>query len=332
MTTQNKALGGLLVAQLLLAGLTWWPTGDGAPPPRDLLGFPVDSITAITVSGRVTKDEVPEPDLVLTKTGSGWVITSSEDYPATEANMAPLLESLGKLTVRAPIAVKPESQASLEVADNAHTRKLDIQANGQHRVLYLGAGQGKSSHVRVDGEVETYEVKDVSAWSINTNANRYFDRDGFVKVPLDAVTAVSIDRPGEPSLALAKGADGAWTLPDHPEMALDQAATKGFVQQLLTVRMLEPGGRARKPEYGLDGGVVVHWTADEGGSPVSHQYTVGAEIASENGRRWVASDTHEWVVKALATNLSGALTGSVDKLLDKPVDLGAGGAAELPHP
>lgn len=320
MTTNNKALAGLLVVQVLLAGLTWWPSGDGQAEVRDLLGFPVDTIDTITIEGRMTKDEVPEAPVVLKKTPSGWVIASSEDYPATEANMEPLLESLGKLQVRNPIAIKEESQASLEVADTTHTRKVVVDAGAQHRVLYFGAGQGQSSHVRVEGEVETFDVKGISAWSINTNANRFFDRDAFLKVPVDAVSSVSVERPGQPPIAIAKTPEG-WTLTGQPDQPLDQAATRTFVQNLLTVRMLEPAGRERTPAMGFDRAVVVRWTADEGGGAASHEYLVGGEIEGENGRRWVASDGHEWVVKALSSNLASALTEPVDKLLDKPIDL-----------
>ncbi|MCA9489033.1 MAG: DUF4340 domain-containing protein [Myxococcales bacterium] len=320
MTTNNKALAGLLVVQVLLAGLTWWPTGSDDTEVRDLLGFPVDTIDTITIEGRLTKDEVPEPALVLKKAPTGWVIASSEGYPATDANVDPLLESLGKLHVRNPIAIKEESQASLEVAEANHTRKVTVDAGDQHRVLYFGAGQGQSAHVRLEGEVETFDVKGVSAWSINTNANRFFDRDGFIKVPVDTVSMVAVERP-DASFAIEKAADGMWVLQGRPEEPLDQAATRSFVQNLLTVRMLEPGGRDRTPAMGFDRAVVVRWTADEGGGPANHEYLVGAEIEGENGRRWVASDGQEWVVKALNSNLSSALTDTVDKLLDKPIDL-----------
>ncbi len=324
MNTPNKVLAGLAVAQIVLCGLTWMPRGDGASEPRDLLGFPVDQIASITIHGRTSKDEVAPKPAVLTRTegGAGWVLTSSDGFPAADANVQPLLEALGKLTVRNPIAVNEESQASLEVAPDAHTRKLEIVAkDGTKRVLFFGAAQGQTSHVRVDGEVETYDVKGVSAWSLANTDNRYFDRDGFVKVDPDKVRSVTIERPGQAPIELAKAAD-AWTLVGSEATPLDPAATRTFVQTLLTVRMLEPAGKERKPEYGLEGGTVVKWTVEEeGGATASHEYRVGADVAGENGRKYAVADTSPFVVKVLASNVKHATEEPVDKLLDQPLEL-----------
>ncbi|MEQ1567044.1 MAG: DUF4340 domain-containing protein [Myxococcota bacterium] len=323
MNTVNKVLVGALGVQAALALITNWPSG-GSNEPRDLLGFPVDQIASIEVTGRKGRDEVPLDPLKLSRTEAGWVISSAEDYPADDKLVAPLVESLGKFKVRAPIATTESSRVNLEVADDAFTRFLVVTSkDGQARKLFVGAGQGKSSHVRVEGESEIYDLADVSAWGLAETANRYFDRD-FLKTDLSTVTAVSVQRPGQPPISLTK-AEGQWTLDGLAVgAALDQTAATTFVSSLVNVRMLEPAGRTVKPEMGFDGpgATVVTWSATPAestpdapaGAGTTLSYRVGADIPNKSGRAYLKSETSPFVLEVMKTNVSSALDKPVEKL------------------
>jgi hypothetical protein len=330
MNTVNKGLLGALGVQVALALFTNWPSsGPGAE--RDLLGFPTDQIQSISITGRKAHDEVPEAPVTLTHADSGWVISSAEDYPAKDDLVQPVLDALGKLKVHLPVATTADSQVNLEVADDTFTRMVEVHSkDGQTRKLYLGAGQGKTTHVRVDGEKETYDADGFTAWSVAETANRYFDRN-FLVVDLNSVQSVTVQRPNQAAMNFVKSPDGNWTVNGLlPGQELDQSATASFVSSLVNVRMVDPAGKTVKPEMGFDGpnATVVTWTATppapEGSSadgsapaaaPVTQSYRIGAEIPGKNGRYYLKSDTSPYVVEMLKGNVQNALEKPLDKLL-----------------
>jgi hypothetical protein len=319
MNTVNKVLLGALVVQTALTAITRWPSGGG-PEQRDLLGFEVDELAAITITGRKAADEVPQPPIELRREGEGWVIASEEGFPVDADMLQPTLDMLGSLRARAPIATSAASHKNLEVADDAFTRMLVVESSGgEKQTLYVGAGSGKSAHVRVEGEEEVYDVLGFNAWSLSENANRYFERD-ILTLPLAEVSALTLSRPGAPPLEFSKAEDGTWTatglvesgLP--PEAALDQAATTGWLSRVLTLRMADPAGRQERPEMGLDdaSATVVTWT--HGDPPQSGSYRVGAPIAGQNGRVWLRFDELPFVLEAMETNLQAVLAPDLEAL------------------
>jgi len=332
MNTVNKALLGALGVQAVLALITNWPS-SGPGEARDLLGFPTDQIKSVSITGRKSHEDTPEAPVVLTHGDSGWVISSSEDYPATDDLVQPVIDALGKLKVHLPIATSAEAQTSLEVANDAYTRLIEVTSkDGQTRKLYMGASQGKNTHVRVDGEKETFDADGFTAWSLSENANRYFDRN-FLKIDTGTLQAVSVHRPNGTNLDFTKDSEGHWTVNGLAAgQVLDQNTTSTFISSLVNVRMLEPAGKTVKPEMGVDGSgaTVVTWTATStpaapeassadapppAAAPITQSYRVGAEVPGQTGRNYVKSDTSPYVFQVLKNTVTNALEKPVDKLL-----------------
>jgi hypothetical protein len=314
-TTLQKILVGAAIAQSALLAFTWMPRGGGAHEPRDLLGFPVDQIQNVKVHGRNTRDEkAPSKPVSLTRTETGWILDSSDGYPASETFVKPLLDNLAKLQVREPIATKPESFAQLEVGDDVHTRKVEITAkDGTTKTLLFGAGQGQVSHVRELGGTEAYDVKGFTAWSLAENDNRYFDRD-LMKVAPEVVKSVTLTRPGEPPVTFDQ-ADGVWTITGFGDGGtVDQAATKNYVGNLLQLRMLQPEGREERPEMGFATGYVVSWVQLENDAEVSHEYRLGAAIPVAEGRRWLKLDSSPFYFSANKGTVASAVEKDLNTL------------------
>jgi hypothetical protein len=323
MNTLQKLLVGAALTQAALFAFTWIPRGASSHEPRDLLGMPVEQIQNVKVHGRNTRDEkAPSKPVSLTRTESGWILDSSDGYPASETYVKPLLDNLAKLRVREPIATKAESFATLEVADENHTRKVEITGkDGSSRVLYLGAGTGPVTHVRMAGEEEAFDVKGFTAWSLAENDNRYYERD-LMKVPVDQLRAVTLKRPGEGVVSFALDGGGEWTVTGFGEgRAIDQAAVKNYLGNLLQLRMLQPEGREVKPEMGFDDGYRVTWTQLENGAEVPHSYTVGALIPVAEGRRYLQLDTTPFVFLANKGNIASAVEKDLNTLFQGPVDV-----------
>lgn len=316
MTTLQKVLVGAAIAQSALLAFTWMPQGDGSREPRDLLGFPVDQIQNVKVHGRTSRDEKPPSAPVsLTRTDAGWVLDSSDGYPASDTYVKPLLDNLARLQVREPVATKEESFATLEVADGIHTRKVEVTAkDGTSRTIYFGAASGQVSHVRLAGESEAFDVKGFTAWALAENDNRYFERD-LMKVPVSDVTNVSLTRPGAPPVTFAKDDAGSWTISGIGEgRVVDQAATTNYLGNLLQLRMLQPEGKEIRPEMGFDDGYLVAWTQLENGAPVNHDYRLGAMIPVAEGRRWLKLDSSPFVFTANKGNIASAVEKDLDTL------------------
>jgi Domain of unknown function (DUF4340) len=327
MSSLNRVLLGVLGVQVALAAITNWPEG-GPAEPRDLLGVTAEEIQSITVAGRKQPNETEtSPSVKLVREGSGWVLESEEGFPASDALVQPLLDNLGKLKVTDAIATTETSHAGLEVAADAHTRMVEVTTKaGATTKVFLGASQGKTTHVRVDGQREVYDVTGFTAWSLAENANRYFDRD-FLKVDPAEVQTLTLQRPGQAPVTFTQVED-VWTMSPNDGRPLDANATTGFVRGLVNVRMLEPEGKQITPEMGLDGpdAVVVTWTTRgaDGQPGSSSSYRVGAAVPNESGRFYLKSETSPYVLQVLK--------GSVANALDKPIDTvyGAGASPLLP--
>lgn len=333
MNTVNKILLGVLAAQSLLAVVTHWPD-PGPPEPKDLIGVKMDDIQLIRITGRKAQDEVPEAPVELARKDSGWVIRSKEDYPASDEQMRPLLEALGKMRGQALIATGKEAYANLEVADNAFTRKVEIEAkDGTKRELLIGVGETKASSVRVVGEDEVWSIPGVTPWNIADTATRYFDKE-ILEVDISTVTEASIQRPGQPLITFRKTPESTWTLDGlEADKSLDQRETTTFIDKLLNVRMADPASTEVKPEMGLDGpdATVVTWTTTAEGQSSSGSYRVGAGIEDKVNRHYMRVDGNPWVVEVLKANVEQALSKNTAALvegatIDLPPGLAPGGA------
>lgn len=321
---------GLLIAcgvQLALAAVTNWPSGK-ASEPKDLVGISADEIQTITVTGRQARNEPPGASVTLTHGDAGWVIDSSEGYPASDALVQPLLDNLGKVKVTTAIATSAPSQGNLEVAPDLYTRKVEITSkSGEKKTLFFGSGESKSTAVRVDGEDDVYEVTGFTAWSLAENANRYFERDLY-KIEPSEVSTVTLQRPGQPLVTLTQ-ADGAWAMTPNPSgKPLDANATNGFVRGLVNLRMVDPHGKTVTPDMQLDGpgATRVSWTVTSGDPPQTNTvtYQVGGLVSGKTDRYYVKTDANPFVFEVLKGNVASAI--------EKPLDTVFGGPAAAPPP
>jgi Domain of unknown function (DUF4340) len=326
MSPLNRGLLGALGVQALLVLVTHWPE-RGPTEPRDLLSFSADDVQTITIIGRKAKADTAEPaNVKLTNADGGWVIDTAAGYPASTDLMSPLLESLGKLKVTDPITTTAASHASLEVADDQFTRKVEVTSKGGEKAtFFLGASQGKTTHVRMDGDTDVYAVTGFTAWSVAEHANRYFDRD-FLKVDPAEVDSVTLVRTGVGTVTFThdKAAD-TWTMSPNPSgKPLDTNATNGFVRSLLNVRMVEPNGLEVKPEMGFDApAAVVSWTVTSGepATTSTSTYKIGAAVPDQTGRYYLKSETNPYVLQVLKGSTAGALEKPFDSVYGQ-VDAG----------
>lgn len=322
MTTINKLLLGALAIQSALAVATHWPD-PGPAEPIDLVGINTSDLKIIRITGRKAVDETPEATLELLRGDTGWLLHNMNDYPIPDAQIAPLLETIGKFKGTVPIATQASSYASLEVDDNAFTRKLELEAkDGTKRVLFIGAGEAKSAPVRVLGEDEVWSIRGVTPWNIADTTNRYFERE-ILKVDAETVDEAVITRPGGvPPIAFRRGEGRLWTIddPSTPSegMPVDQNKVTTFVNALLTLRIADPVSDKPTPEMGLDGPdiTMVTWTTTAEGQSTSGSYRIGGLVPSKANRHYARVDGQSWVFEVMDNNIEQAIKKNTKALYE----------------
>lgn len=303
--TTHRILGVALAVQAGLAVATWWPSsGRAAVEPRSLVTLDADDVTAVEITGRAADGDVPEP-LRLVRGDEGWVIESLHGYPADEAKVDELLRDLLDVQVRAPVATKPTSHAALEVADDAFTRRVRLEAGGEAVELYVGASRGRAAHVRLGGEPLVYAAKGLSAWSIGDSGRSFLD-----------TRWVDLDREQLATFAVAN-AHGAFTLEQGPdgwtatgvEAPLDADAVDELLRDLSSLRLREPVAREAAPDHGFADPVRVSWTLSDGSAGA---YEVGAE---SDGAAFARKDGSPHVVRVAASAVEPAREARLEALL-----------------
>jgi hypothetical protein len=276
----RRALTIALAVQLLLIAVLWWPRDPTAGRRHPLLDVPRDRIERIAIAARPEEGEEAEP-VVLAKSGAGWTIASAADFPAEQARIDELLDSLLGLVVGAPIATRSASHDTFQVGDDSYGRRIEVTADGDTRTWLVGAATSRSVHVRpADGD-EVFLATGASEWSFRDTPSGYWNAS-YVAADAELFGALRIRN--EHGEIFFEKRDEEWSLGDLAEGEVaDAAKIRDLVLAAARVAMSEPVGREVRPEYGLDAGLRVDWTIPAEDQSVSAGYSVGAEVEGAAG-------------------------------------------------
>jgi len=288
----QRSLAALLVFQVCLVVVSWWPRG-GPQEPHPLFAFQAADVTRVRIARKPAEGQ-PERWLELARDdGHGWRIESASGYPADPARVDALLTKLTGISVRSPIATRATSHDALQVGERQYGRRIELTtAEGGHE-LWIGAAASNSVNLRLAGSPDVYGVKGLSEWSLADDARSYWNPI-YVAAPLAEITALDVQNAQGP-LHFRRNESG-WSLEGAPpDRSLDTKAVEDFLGSLLEVRLSEPVGTEPLPAQGLDGSLRVTWTLTSSDSSLGGGYVVGAE---EGPSVYVKSDTHPFVVRA----------------------------------
>jgi|MDTC01.1.fsa_nt_gb hypothetical protein len=268
----NQLLGGLLVAQIVLAAVVFWPRVIAAGGGLLFSGQTEAEIVALAVTDGDGKR------VALAKDGQEWVLPEADAFPADGDRVAPLLRKIEQLRTGRLVTVTEGSHARLQVAEQKFNRELQITwSNGAQNTLLLGSTAGAgATHFRLLEEDEVYLTADLTPWEANTAASNYIDTQ-FFSVPRDAITAITLQN-GNGSFTFAKR-DEKWTWSESTaDETLDDTVLNGLLSQVSSVRMIAPLGKVPKPSYGFEQPLATATiTSEVGGALQEHVLRVGAE-------------------------------------------------------
>ncbi|HJO33597.1 MAG TPA: DUF4340 domain-containing protein [Anaerolineales bacterium] len=271
----NQLLGGLLVAQVVLAAVVFWPRVTVADGGLLFAGQAEAEIVVLAITDGDGKR------VALAKDGQQWVLPEADAFPADGDRVAPLLRKIEQLRTGRLVTVTEGSHVRLQVAEQKFNRKMLITwSDGAQNTLLLGSTAGAgATHFRLLEDDEVYLTADLTPWEANTAASNYIDTQIF-NVSRDAITAITLQNLNG-SFTFVKR-DEKWT---WPEMAademLDDTVLNGLLTQVSSVHMIAPLGKAPKPSYGLDQPLATATiTAEVGDALQQHVLRVGAERGS----------------------------------------------------
>jgi hypothetical protein len=245
MNLGNKVLTGILVAQLLVLAVVFWPRATPSVGEAPLLeGVEADQISQVTI--RETETEVR-----LAKQGEEWVLADTGGFPCKAEAVPELLSKLTALRADRLVAETRASHDRLKVADEGYERLVEVVAGDDTHTLYVGSSPSYGvAHVRLAGEDEVYLVSGLSSVDVSARATGWIDT-AYVTLDQSQVVAMTLEN-ANGTFAFVKDAQGAWTMPslaaDEP---LNTTAVSSMLSRFASLRMAKPLGRS-DAGYGTD--------------------------------------------------------------------------------
>lgn len=272
MSRTNRLLAALLVVQVVLAAIVFWPRD--AVVGGELLF--ANREEAVIVALAITDGD--QKRVVLAQQGSGWLLPEADVFPADGDRVDPLVQKIVQLRTGRLVAMTESSYARLQVGEQKFNRKLQITwSDSSQDTLLLGSTAGAgATHFRLLGEDEVYLTAELTPWEASTAASNYIETQ-FFNVDSDTINAIVLKN-SNGSFNFAK-ANEKWTWKElAANETLDNTALNRFISQVSSVRMIAPLGKERKQSYGLEQPqATAIITAESDGAVHEHVLSLGAE-------------------------------------------------------
>lgn len=310
MKRHQQVLLGVLVLQIILGVVTFWPrsaaTGTGEPVFPDLEAADIVALTITDNDGQ---------EIALRKVDDAWVLPEAGDFPANATAITPVLEKIVGLTTETLVTRTDASHKQLQVADDDFMRRLVIEtAGGETDTIYLGsAPRYTATHFRLGGQSETYLTTGLSTWELNARANTWIEPT-YTSIDQETLTTVMLENAQGTFVLVREGED--WTLADlagDEEIAPGKAS--GLVRNACNLTVQTPLGTSAEPSYGLDAPLAV--VTLETASGETHEIRVGAK-GPEGTSYTVKYDGSPFYVRVAEFNVSAMVENAREDFLAVP--------------
>jgi hypothetical protein len=245
MNRRNQILAGVLVLQLIVLAVVFWPRGGAANAGQALFpGVQSDQIAKLKVTGSDGKT------VQLVKDGETWVLAETDGFPVLGDKASTVLTDVVELKASRPVATTASSQKRLKVASDDYERLVEFELSdgSQHR-LYLGTSPSYgATHVRADDQQEVY-LASLQAQDFGTDASSWIDRT-YLTAPQDQVTGLKLQN-AQGTVDLQKSGS-TWIMTGLAAgETLDDTKVQSLLTRISPLTMLRPLGKTEQPEYGL---------------------------------------------------------------------------------
>ena len=319
MNRRNQILGGLLILQIALIAVVFWPgRGANASAAPIFDATTLDEIQAITVTEG-------EKSVRVARSGDGWVLPNADDFPVTALSASDTISKVLSINTSRLVASNTASHARLQVTEEDAVRRVDLETkDGDTLSLIVGSSPSfRATNVRRMDSNDVYLTGDIQATDLHTDYGSWINTS-YVAIPDADAKAVTLTN-SNGTLNFTRVNTETWTLSD---LAAGETFNQNNLTSLLTrlsgLNMVQPLGKEAKPEYGLETPqatvTVVH--APAGGENQTTTLTVGAQITGTNNYV-VKSSASEYYVEVASFSAEDLVTRSRTDYLQAPEATGS---------
>jgi hypothetical protein len=291
MNRGNQILVGILVLQIALAVVFFWPrqAAEAAGEPL-FAGLEAEQVVQVTIR-EGTGDQID-----LTKKGEDWVLADAGDFPANSEDVSALLTKIVDLKSGRLVAETADSHQRLQVAEDNYAYEVRLKLeDGSLRRLYLGTSPSFGAiHVRVAGQDAVYLASDLSSSDVGARVSNWIDASYF-SVPQDQIVGLTLDNRNGTFEFQKVGEE--WTMAGLAEdETLSQSSVTSLLSRAASVRMLRPLGTEPAPSYGMDApsAVLVLRAQSPEGTATTYTLQVGSR-STDNSYVLKSSDSPYYV-------------------------------------
>jgi len=253
MKRHNQILAAVLVVQIVLSVVVFWPKSEASAESEPLFpGLEAGDIVALTIT------DADDNRVTLRQAAGDWVLPDADDYPAQADKITPLREKIVGLTTGRLVTRTDASHKRLQVHPGDFVRRIDFEtADGTEQTVYLGSSPRYGTiHFRVDGQSEVYLTSDITTYEANATAGSWVDTT-YLNVIQDDVTGMTLENGHGTFTFTREGAEEAasstWTMEGlAADETLDEARVSTLLRQATLVNIISPLGKADQPTYGMD--------------------------------------------------------------------------------
>ncbi len=249
MKRQIQILGVILILQIGLTAVAFWPRSSAAPEIGEAL---LPDLSGVGIQQIVIEDGDGDT-LTLVRSEDGWVLPEVDDYPVLTEKVDELIDGLLGIDTSRLIAQTESSHRRLKVAADEFERKIILSsATTTLRTIYIGsAPRYGSAHVRLEGDADTYLTDSIAAHQANADAASWIDT-AYHSVSQDEIQAIRLKN-ANGAWEFEKDEEGNWSLAGLAEdEQLNASAMTTLESRAALINMTEPLGLEEKAAYGLD--------------------------------------------------------------------------------
>ena len=260
MKRHNLILAGILVLQIVLSVVVFWPKPSASAAREPL--FPdveAGDIVALTITdadGNVVS---------VRQVGGDWVLPEADDYPASADKITPVRGKIVALETGRLVTRTDASHKRLQVAPGDFSHRIDFEtADGEKHTVYLGSSPSYGAvHFRVDGQSEVYLTNDINTYETSATVASWIDTAYPTAVREDVNTITLVNDNGtftftrgdvDEAVGGAEGSvEGSWTMEGlTADETLNETQVDALLRRATSVTIARPLGKEEKPSYRMD--------------------------------------------------------------------------------
>ena len=314
MNRGNQILIGVLVLQIVLAVVLFWPQQSATVAGQPLFAeLETDQVDQVTITDGVGEH------VVLSRSGASWVLAEAGNYPVRDGVVDELLLKIAALKADRPVTQTRASLARLQVSEDEYAFQVVMRLQDRSLLtLYVGSSPSYgTTHVRVANQNQVYLASDLSSADVSTQLSGWIDTTYF-SLQEQEIVAVTLANKNGTFEFVRQGT--AWTMDGLGEgETVADAVVDTLVSRATLIRMVRPLGTEPMASYGMHApnAVLVLRAQTPEGTQLTYTLQVGAQ-SGQDGSYVLKSSESPYYVHVAEYTVTDWVDKTRDDFLEQP--------------